>query len=33
MTSAGNLVIESRYTAKCENKSRYRMPLLILCHF
>ncbi|WP_312056150.1 SrfA family protein [Pantoea brenneri] len=31
MTSAGNLVIESRYTAKCENKSRYRMPLLI-CH-
>ena len=31
MTSAGNLVIESRYTARCENKSRYRMPLLI-CH-
>jgi len=31
MTSAGNLVIESRYTAKCQNKSRYRMPLLV-CH-
>jgi len=31
MTSAGNLVIESRYTAKCQNNSRYRMPLL-LCH-
>jgi hypothetical protein len=31
MTTAGNLVIESRYTARCENKSRYRMPLLI-CH-
>lgn len=31
MTSAGNLVIESRYTAKCQNSSRYRMPLLV-CH-
>ena len=31
MTSAGNLVIESRYTAKCQNNSRYRMPLLV-CH-
>ena len=31
MTSAGNLVIESRYTAKCQNGSRYRMPLLV-CH-
>lgn len=31
MTSAGNLVIESRYTAKCSDNSRYRMPLLV-CH-
>jgi hypothetical protein len=31
MTRAGNLVIESRYTAKCQNSSRYRMPLLV-CH-
>ncbi|MEN4881564.1 SrfA family protein [Pantoea agglomerans] len=31
MTSAGSLVIESRYTAKCQNSSRYRMPLLV-CH-
>jgi len=31
MTSAGNLVIESRYTAKCQNNTRYRMPLLV-CH-
>ncbi|MDJ0035702.1 SrfA family protein [Pantoea allii] len=31
MTSAGNLVIESRFTARCADKSRYRMPLLV-CH-
>ncbi|TDS72298.1 hypothetical protein C7434_1107 [Pantoea sp. PNA 14-12] len=31
MTSAGNMVIESRFTARCADKSRYRMPMLV-CH-
>lgn len=29
MTAAGNLVMRSRYTAKCSDGSRYRMPLLV----
>ncbi|WP_292971571.1 SrfA family protein [Pantoea sp. UBA4549] len=29
MTSAGTMVVRSRYTASCSDKSRYRMPELI----
>lgn len=29
MTSAGTLVVRSRYTASCSDKSRYRMPELV----
>lgn len=29
MTSAGTMVVRSRYTASCSDKSRYRMPELV----